>query len=351
MWIENEIYKNDLESIINDTNINWKLFKDKTILITGANGLIGSNLVNALLYANQKFNINCKILALVRSIERANKKFEQQKTDNLVFIEGDIREPIIYKSNIDYIIHAASQTSSKKFVEDSINTIDVALRGTKNVLELAKEKDISSMVFLSTMEVYGRPQTDEKISETHSTNLDTTEIRNCYPISKRMCENLCICYNVNAKIARLTQTFGPGVEYNDERVFAEFARCAIENKDIILHTKGKTKRSYLYTADAVRAIFTILLKGESGQAYNVANEDTYCSIYEMAELVANECAKGKIKVVCEVEENIQKFGYASTLCMNLDTSKLKKLGCMLDGDLKTMFLNMINKIRESGEIL
>lgn len=344
MWIENEIYLNDLENIVSDSNIEWEKFKDKTILITGATGLIGANLVNALLYANQKFNTNCKILALVRSIEKANKRFEHQKTDNLVFIEGDIREPIIYKSNIDYIIHAASQTSSKKFVEDSINTIDVALRGTKNILELAKEKDISSMVFLSTMEVYGRPQTDEKISETHSTNLDTTEIRNCYPISKRMCENLCICYNVNAKIARLTQTFGPGVEYNDERVFAEFARCAIENKDIILHTKGETKRSYLYTADAVRAIFTILLKGESGQAYNVANEDTYCSIYEMAELVANECAKGKIKVVCELEENIQKFGYAPNLCMNLDTNKLKRLSWKATIKLETMFKSLIKTI-------
>lgn len=341
MWIQSEIYKNDLESIVNDSNIEWEKFKDKTILITGATGLIGANLVNSLLYANQKFNTNCKILALVRNIESANKKFEKQKTDNLVLVEGDIRETIIYESNIDYLIHAASQTSSKKFVEDSINTIDVALRGTKNVLELAKEKDISSMVFLSTMEVYGRPQTDEKISETHSTNLDTTEIRNCYPISKRMCENLCICYNVNAKIARLTQTFGPGVEYNDERVFAEFARCAIENKDIILHTKGETKRSYLYTADAVRAIFTILLKGKNGQAYNVANEDTYCSIYEMAQLVANECANKKIKVKCELENDIKKYGYASTLCMNLDTNKLKELGWISQISLKNMYYNLI----------
>ncbi|MBO4293503.1 MAG: NAD-dependent epimerase/dehydratase family protein [Clostridia bacterium] len=341
MWIDNEVYKNDLESIINDTNIDWKLFKDKTILITGATGLIGSNLINALLYVNDKFDINCRILAFVRNIDKASKKFEVQRTNNLVFIEGDIRDKIVCNEDIDYVIHAASQTASKKFVEDSVNTIDVALRGTKNVLELAKEKNVASMVFLSTMEVYGRPQTDEKISETHSTNLDTTEIRNCYPISKRMCENLCVCYNVNTKIARLTQTFGPGVEYNDERVFAQFARSAIENKDIILHTKGETKRCYLYTADAVRAIFTILLKGENGQAYNVANEDTYCSIYEMAQLVAKECANDKIKVICEVEENIQQFGYAPKLCMNLDTNKLKGLGCKENYNLVLMFQNMI----------
>lgn len=347
MWVKNEVYKNSLNSILDDQNIEWEKFKNRTILITGATGLIGVNLVNALLYVNEILNINCRILALVRNTEKAKEKFSTQKTDNLVFINGDILEKISCDEKIDYIIHAASQTASRKFVEEPINTIDVALRGTKNVLELAKKNNILSMVFLSTMEVYGRPQNDEKISETHSTDLDTTEIRNCYPISKRMCENLCVCYGVNAKIARLTQTFGPGVSYDDERVFAQFARCAIKKEDIVLHTKGETKRSYLYTADAVRAIFTILLKGASGQAYNVANEETYCSIYEMAQLVANECTGGKIKVRCELEENIEKLGYAPTLCMNLSVDKLKKLGWKPEYDLVSMYNNMINALEDS----
>lgn len=344
MWIENEIYLSDLEKIVNDNNIDWNMLNNKTIFITGATGLIGKNLVNALLYANKKLNINCKILALVRNEENAKEIFKTQMTDSLGFIVGDVCNKIECNEKIDYVIHAASQTSSKKFVDDAINTIDVALTGTKNVLELAKQNNIASMVYLSTMEVYGRPQTDEKVDETHSTNLDTTEIRNCYPISKRMCENLCVCYNVNAKIARLTQTFGIGVNYQDERVFAQFAKCAIENKDIILHTKGETKRCYLYTADSVRAILTILLKGENGQAYNVANENTYCSIYEMAQLVAKECANGQINVKCELEDNIESFGYAPTLCMNLDTTKLQKLGWKANTDLKEMFLNLISTI-------
>ena len=146
---------------------------------------------------------------------------------------------------------------------------------------------------------------------------------------------------MNAKIARLTQTFGPGVSYSDERVFAQFARCAIEGKDIILHTEGKTKRSYLYTADAVRAILTILLAGENGQAYNVANEDTYCSISEMANLVTNRCAGGLIEVKYELDD-ISRYGYAPTLCMNLDTSKVRKLGWVAKYDLATMYDNMIN---------
>ncbi len=308
--------------------------------------MIGSNLVDSLLYANEKLKINCMIYALVRNEEKALKKFEKQKTDKLEFIVSDVCNKIECNKKIDYIIHGASQTASKKFVDNPIETIDIALKGTKNVLEFAKNNNIESMVFLSTMEVYGRPQADEKISETHFTNLDTTEIRNCYPISKRMCENLCVCYNVNAKIARLTQTFGTGVNYNDERVFAQFARCVIENKDIILHTKGETKRSYLYTADATRAILTILLKGESGQAYNVANEDTYCSIYDMAKLVANECTNGKIHVKCECENDIKKYGYAPTLHMNLDTQKIQQIKWRAKFNLIDMYINMIKTMRD-----
>lgn len=131
-------------------------------------------------------------------------------------------------------------------------------------------------------------------------------VRACYPESKRMCENLCACYmkeyGVPVNIVRLTQTFGPGVEYDDGRIFAELARCVIEKRDIVLHTKGETKRNYLFTKDAVNAIITVLLHGENGQAYNAANEETYCSILEMANMVAKKCGKGDIKVKIELEK-------------------------------------------------
>lgn len=176
------------------------------------------------------------------------------------------------------------------------------------------------------METYGTPKKGIRITEENCGQFDTTTIRNCYPLGKQVCENLCCSYfseyGVPVKIARLTQTFGPGVSYDDGRVFAEFARCAIERRNIVLKTKGETERSYLYTGDAVSAILTILLKGENGQAYTVANEETYCSIYEMASLVA-----GKYGIQVEIQEqDIASQGYANTLYMNLDTAKLQKLG-------------------------
>lgn len=155
-----------------------------------------------------------------------------------------------------------------------------------------------------------------------------------------ICKAYSVQYRLPINIVRLTQTFGPGVEYNDGRVFAEFARCLVEHRDIILHTKGETKRNYLYTADAVRAILIVLLKGESGEAYNAANDQTYCSIYEMAKLVADIDKANPIDVKVEIED-LSNFGYAPTLKMNLDISKIKGLGFKPQTPLVDMFTRMI----------
>lgn len=315
----------------------------RTIFITGATGLIGKNLIHTLVANNNRSDYPIRIIALVRNLDRARSVLKNDY-NAIQCIVGDVTEPIFLSESVDYIIHSASQTASKAFIEQPINTIDTAVAGTKHILEFAKEKKVRKLVYLSTMEVYGFPSTDKKISEEHETNLDPMMVRSCYPESKRLCENLCIAYmkefGIPVNVVRLTQTFGLGVNYNDKRVFAEFARCAIEKRDIVLHTKGETKRSYLYTQDAVNAILIVLTKGNAGQAYNAANEDTYCSIYEMAQMVAKKCANGEIQVLTEVE-NESKFGFAPTLKMNLDTSKLKSLGWRPKVGLEDMFNNMI----------
>lgn len=303
-----------------------------TVLVTGATGLIGSNLIKYLLMNNYR------VIGFVRNVEKARKKLPQ--SDMLSLVVGDINEPLLLSDNIDYIVHGASNTSSKAFVDEPVDIINTALKGTQNMLELAREKQVKSFVYLSSMEVYGSPLTDEKINENHSTNLDTMSVRSSYPESKRMCESICTAYykqyGVPIKVIRLTQTFGSGVEYNDNRVFAEFVRCAIEGRDIVLHTKGETKRCYLSTDDAVDAIMTVLLKGKNGEAYNAANEETYCSIYEMAQMVAHECTKDRIGVHIEIEDE-SKYGFAPVLRMNLDTSKLKSLGWKANDSLSNMF--------------
>lgn len=143
------------------------------------------------------------------------------------------------------------------------------------------------------------------------------------------------------KIVRLTQCFGPGVQYNDGRVFAEFSRCVIEQRNIVLKTKGETERNYIYTADAVEAILLVLLKGQKGEAYNVANENTYCSIFEMAKLVAES---GGIDVEIH-EEDVKKSGYADTLYMDLETRKLQKIGWQPITELKEMYRRMMEEMK------
>jgi len=264
-------------------------------------------------------------------------------------IIGDITEVNLLNVKADYIIHAASQTSSKGFISNPVETINVSFEGTKHLLEFARTQKLKRFIYLSTMEVYGTPKTDEKIGELFATNLDTMKVRSCYPESKRMCENLCVSYateyDVPINVLRLTQTFGKGVEYNDSRVFAEFARCVIENKNIILKTKGETKRSYLNVKDAVNAIFKIMISDVAGQVFNVANENTYCSIREMAEMVANNIAEERISVNFELNED-DSLGYAPKLCMNLDTAKLKRLGWEANYSLEDTFIEMILWMRE-----
>lgn len=335
------VMKNNINYILNCKRIDWNLLNGKTILVTGATGLIGSTLVNALLY---KGNIN--VVALIRN----NKSISDIliDSDKLQVVYGNIESDLKIDCKIDYIIHGASPTQSSYFVNNPVETMKTNIFGTINTLELANEKNVISYVYLSSMEAYGNNVTDDPIAENKVSNILSTEIRNSYPISKIASENLCVDYasehNVNAKIVRLAQTFGPGVKYNDTRVFAEFARCVIDNKDIVLKTKGETKRTYCHVADAVIGILTVLLNGKNGELYNIVNEDTFCSIKAMAELVANDVANGAIKVVINESQNVGNQ-YMKPHSYNLDSKKVRDLGFKPQKGLKEMYVDMIEEVK------
>lgn len=342
------ILQNDIERIAQDLS-NFTEIRNKTFFITGASGLIGSLIVKSLMCLNRCYQFNVSVLALVRSFEKAQVAFgDLLKNDLLHIIVGDIvKFPDIIEP-IDYVIHGASITSSKEFVSQPVNTIVTAINGTHNVLELAKSKNVSSMVYLSSLEMYGTINSDKPISEDNGGFIDPLSLRSSYSESKRMVENLCCAfsseYGLSVKIARLTQTFGAGVKYEDNRVFGQFARSVIEKKNIILHTKGETVRNYCYTSDAVRALFYILLKGVKGTAYNVANMETGISIREMAEIAASFGEQTKIEF--HIEDN-NKHGYNPIVKMCLDTSRLNGLGWFAEVGLSDMFHNLIKSMEIS----
>lgn len=325
--MNNTIFDEDLRDINDVSFIPWEKLKGSTIFITGATGLIGTGIVNALNYINKEKQLEIKVVALVRSLSKASERFQAILDDGMIsFIEGSVEQCPKIDDNIDYIIHGASQTASKEFVNHAVETINTSIVGTKNILEIAKDKNVKGFIYMSSMEVYGYPIKGHHVTEDEIGSFTSLNLRNSYPISKIMCENMCCAYaheyNVPAKIVRLTQTFGPGVHYRDNRIFAYFGRCVKEHQNIVLKTAGDTERCYLYTIDAVTAILTILLKGENGAAYNAADEKTYCSIAEMAEKIA---AEGGIKVEYDIQPPA-KNGFPDTLYMYLDTKKLKNLG-------------------------
>ena len=190
----------------------------------------------------------------------------------------------------------------------------------------------------------------DRITENDYGYIEPLSVRSSYSEGKRMVECLCASYaheySVPVKIARLSQTFGPGVAYEDGRVFAEFARCALEQRDIVLHTQGHTVRSYCYTKDALSALLYILISGKAGEAYNVTNMDTAVSIKEMAELVCETIGSGKIKTVIDIPEDLASFGYNPEMIIRLDSKKLMQLGWKATIGLEEMFERLIKGMKK-----
>lgn len=344
---DNKILQEDFE-ILAKSDTPFKKLDGKTIFVTGATGLIGSQFIKAIACCNRLNGTHIKTVAFVRSAEKAKRVFGD--IPNIEIFVGDINDKIAYNGEVDYIIHGASATSSRFFVEHPVETIVTAIDGTRNILEFAKEKKVKGFVYLSSLEVYGTPDgTKEKIAENDYGYIDPLNVRSSYSEGKRMVECLCCSYaseyGVPVKIARLSQTFGAGVEYNDGRVFAEFARCAIEKRDIVLHTQGNTVRTYCYTTDAVAALIYIMLKGDTGTAYNVTNMNTACSIKEMAQLVCDTFKESEITVKIDIPENVAAFGYNPEMVIKLDASRLQALGWRPEIGMQEMFVRLVESMK------
>lgn len=344
-----DIMIEDIATIANTSYIPWSELKDKTIYVTGGTGLIGSILIKALLMANKVHALNLNILALVRNVEKAKQVLGAESAE-LTYIVGAVENLPAIEAPIDFIVHGASPTASNYFVNHPVELIDIAVRGTTNILKLAKEKSVQCTTYLSSMEVYGAPHDEDKIDEIRGIEADSMVVRNCYPLSKRLCENLCASYaneyGVYCNVVRLAQTFGPGVSADDQRLFSEIARAVIKKQDITLQTTGTSKRCYLYTVDAITAILMILLTGKSGEAYNAANPSTYSSIVDMTNMVIRDIAQNEIQLHVPSVNTAESHKYPPNHYLNLDVSKLESLGWTPTAGLKEMFIRTIDTMKK-----
>ena len=330
-------------------------FDGSTILITGSTGLIGSLFVKGLLARNDVHDARIRVLALARSERKARKVFgDRVSRDDLRVVIGDTCALPSIDENIDWISHGASITSSARFAKEPVQVAWTELDGMRALLELAREKNVRGMVYLSSLEVYGDvPEEHGVVHEDYCGPLDRFVPRNSYPVAKRMCENLCVAYaseyEVPVKIVRLAQTFGAGVDPADGRVFAYLARCAVNGENIILRTTAQGCRCYCYTTDAVRGIATVLAKGQMANAYNISNPQTYCSVRDMAAMIAREFGEGKVEVVFDIPADTSSYGFAAPSFVKLGSEKAEALGWTPQFDLRDMYARLIESISPAEE--
>ena len=293
------VEQRDIDIILNNP-IDWEKFRNKTILVTGATGRLGMYFVEAINKADIDWNLNLTIIAMARNEKKLKEVFGQTlELPNIRTMVQDITEPIYFDGPLHYIFHTAGAASPMDFTQAPVDTLWGHVQGTRNILELAREKNVDRIFYVSTVEIYGEWKREEGIKETDFGPLHCDIARACYPEAKRLCETMLASYEAQYGIdyvgVRLCHTFGPGISLSDGRAFAEFIRNVLEGKDIVLQTDGSAARTYTYVADAIGAMLLAFTKGKE-KYYNIANLDNLISIRDLAELIASLDPKKKVKV-------------------------------------------------------
>lgn len=328
MFSNNAYYQMDLEKVVS-AKIDWKKFQGKSFLVIGASGMLGTFLIDCLMKQNIEKNFNISIFAMGRNSQKLEERYSDYKEHpNFNICVGDVTKPIELSQTIDYVIHGASNTHPKAYSNDPIGTIMTSIQGTQQVLEFAKNNDASRVLFLSTVEIYGENRGDiDAFTEEYCGYIDSNTLRAGYPEGKRASEALCQAYikqyDIDIVIPRLSRIFGPTMLTSDSKASSQFIMNAVNQEDIVLKSEGNQYFSYCYVADAVYGMLYLLLNGEKGEAYNIANPIFNLTLKDLAMNFADFV---ETKVIFDLPDFNEALGYSKATKALLDITKIEKLG-------------------------
>lgn len=342
--VEMSLYKKDILNIF-QSDLPWDTLTGCNIFVTGATGLIGGCLVEALMMNPRR---DYQVYASGRNEERAKVRFKDY-VDNPAFhfVKYDVMQLLQSDVHFDYIIHAASSANPKSYVAHPVEVMKANMDGVAHLIEYGLKHNMKRFLYVSSGEVYG--EGDGRVfTEDYSGYVNPTSPRSCYPSSKRAAETLCVSYaaeyGADVVIARPCHVYGPYFTEQDNRVYAQFIRNVLDDKDIVMKSTGEQFRSWCYVVDCVSALLHILLKGTSGEAYNIADADSSISIRELAETIAGICGK---KVVIDLPDADEKRGFNVVSKSVFSTKKLETLGWSSNNHIYEGLRNTIIELRKS----
>ena len=349
---ENQKYMDDVKMVA-ALPLPWDKLQDKSVMISGATGLVGSFLVDVLMAKNEN-GLNCRVYALGRNAERVRSRFTRwEGHDLLQLIPYDVTKPFERKEmgKVDYILHLASNTHPMQYSTDPIGTITTNIIGLYNMLDFAVDHEAVRFAFASSNEIYGENRGDvELFDEDYCGYINCNTMRAGYPEGKRCGEALCQAYKaqkgLDVVILRLTRSYGPTMLMSDTKAISQFIRKGIAGEDIVLKSEGTQYYSYTYVADAVSGLLTILLCGENGEAYNIADVASDIMLKDLAAIIANTAGK---KVVFELPDAVEAAGYSKATKARLDGSKLKGLGWQPAYDMEGGLSRTIEILKEIAD--